>query len=95
MHAVTFLPSRDTCAVRDGATLLGAVSLAERPLARSCRGVGVCGACRVRVVDGAGNLDPPGAAERELMRREGARGPERFACLARVRGDVAITTPYW
>ncbi len=74
---------------------MSAALRARLPVARSCRGVAVCAACRVRVLDGAGNLDPPTAAETALAAREPLRAGERYACQARVRGPVTITTTYW
>ena len=78
-----------------GASLLRAALRAHLPVARSCRGVGVCAACRMRVVEGAHNLAPIGDAERQLATREPLRPNERYACLARVHGDVTVTTTYW
>jgi ferredoxin len=72
-----------------------AVLRARLPLARSCRGVGICAACRVRVLDGADGLAPPGPVEQALAAREPLRPGERYACLARVWGNVTITTTYW
>ena len=78
-----------------GATLMRAVLRAHLPLARSCRGVGVCAACRVRVVSGAEHLLSQGAAEVALAARQALRPDERYACLARAVGDVVISTTYW
>ena len=77
------------------ATLMRAILRAGLPLARSCRGVAVCAACRVRVLSGSENLLPLGEAEAALARREPLRPGERYACQARVCGDVTITTTYW
>ncbi len=49
----------------------------------------------MRVLDGAEHLDPPTAAERALAEREPLRPNDRYACQARVRGPVTITTTYW
>ena len=96
-HRVTFRLSDGERSFRvlDGGSLMSAALRARLPLARSCRGVAVCAACRVRVVDGAEHLDAPTAAERELTAREPLRPGERYACQARVRGPVTITTTYW
>jgi ferredoxin len=79
----------------DGGNLMAAALRARLPVARSCRGVAVCAACRVRVLDGAAHLDAPGPAETQLAAREPLRPNERYACQARVRGPVTITTTYW
>ena len=36
-----------------------------------------------------------GAVEQALALREPLRPGERYACLARVLGDVTVTAPYW
>ncbi len=81
--------------VRDGGTLFRAVLRARLPLARSCRGDAVCAACKVRILDGAAHLDPPTRAESALLAREPLPPNERYACQARIRGPVTISTPYW
>lgn len=78
--------------VRRGASLLAAVKRAQLPLAQSCRGVGVCGLCRVRV---SGTLAPPDALEAKLLARGDVTADERFACRARLSGDAVVTTSYW
>lgn len=95
MPRVRFLPFGTSFDVRPGSSLMRAVLRARLPLARSCRGVAVCAACRVRVVEGAERLAPPGPAESALAAREPLRANERYACQARVLGDVTITTTYW
>lgn len=92
---MTFLPSGQFYDVLPGSTLMRAVLRARLPLARSCRGVGVCAACRVRVVAGAEGLLPKGPVEEALANREALRPDERYACLARAIGDVVISTTYW
>ena len=72
-------------------TLLSAARRAGVPLASSCRGAGICDACRVRVVEGGDLLSE--LTERE---RESPLGPgERLACQAVVLGPVTVTTGYW
>lgn len=95
MPRVTFVPSGRTFDVTRGGSLLRAVLRARLPLARSCRGTGVCALCRLQVVgDGAG-LAPMGDTEAALARREGLPEGQRYACLARVVGDVTVTASYW
>ena len=96
-HRVTLLTSGGARSydVVDGGTLLRAALRAGLPVARSCRGVAVCAACRVRVVDGGERLGAMDVLEAALARREPLRPGERYACRARVRGPVTITTTYW
>lgn len=81
--------------MRPGGTILAAANRCQAPVGQSCSGEGVCGSCRVSVVDGAGHLSPPGAVEQRLMREKEFTAGERAACLARVQGDITITTTYW
>lgn len=95
MPRVTFLPSGRTFDLARGGSLFRAVLRVRLPLARSCRGTGVCALCRVRVVGDASGLLPMSAAEAELARRSALPDGERYACLARVVGDVTVTASYW
>jgi len=95
MPVVTFLPSGRTYSVIERGTLLRAARRARMGLASSCRGKGVCKACRVRIVSGAEHLSEPTQLERDAAREAGLDPDERLACLARVLGPVAVTTSYW
>lgn len=92
MPTVTFLPDGATLEVEPGTRLLAAVLRAGRPIGYSCRGLGVCVACRLQV---AGPLSPPGVRERRLLARLEAPHTYRIACLARVLGDVQVRADYW
>jgi 2Fe-2S ferredoxin len=91
MPLVTFLPSARSVDVGVGDSLLSAARRASLPIASSCRGIGICDACRVQVLTGSGELSP--ATSHEL----GARlaPDERLACQARVNGPVKVTASYW
>ena len=77
------------------ATLLRAATRAGMPIGRSCRGVAVCAACRVIVVDGRDAVEPIGELEARLAARIPLVEHERYACCARITGDVTVTTSYW
>ena len=81
--------------VLPGASLLRAAVRGRMPIGRSCRGVGVCAACRVQILAGAGAVLPMDELERALAAREPLAADERYACRARITGDVTITTTYW
>lgn len=95
MPVVTFSPSGRTFAVLAGSSLLRAARRARVPIASSCRGEGVCKACRVRILRGADNLSPQSEVERAAAVDADLDPDERLACLARVLGPVVITTSYW
>jgi ferredoxin, 2Fe-2S len=79
----------------DNETLLDVARRAAVPLGNSCGGVGVCARCKVRVVDGAGNLSEPTAMEVRFGTARGFAADERMACQAVVQGDCSVTTTYW
>ena len=89
---LTFRPDGATVEAREGATLLAIVRRAGRPIGFSCRGLGVCLACRLRV---EGPMAPPSPAEQALLARIDVPGPWRIACLARIAGDVTVQADYW
>jgi len=91
MPIVTFAPAGRSVEVAPGGTILAAARRAGLPLASSCRGVGVCDACRVRVLSGGGHLSPPTEAERGVALAQ----DERLACQACVEGPATVGTSYW
>jgi adenylate cyclase len=95
MPEVRFAPSGASKTIKAGATILAAANQARLPIGQSCDGEGVCGWCRVRVVEGMENIMPPTVLESNLMHNASFRPDERAACLARVTGDITITTTYW
>jgi ferredoxin len=95
MPDVRFAPSGKSKAIKPGATILAAANQAKLPIGQSCDGEGICGWCRVRVVEGMENVAPPTVLEKNLMHNAGFKPDERAACLAKVTGDITITTTYW
>jgi adenylate cyclase len=74
-----------------GTSVLEASRLAGIPHAHVCGGRGRCSTCRVRVRADIGSIDPPGDAERRVLRRIGATPNVRLACQLRPRGAVEVT----
>ena len=95
MPTVRFLSLNKAKAIKAGATILAAATQSRIPIGQSCDGDGICGWCRVTVVEGVNALSLPTDLERKLMHEKGFAENERAACLARVHGDVSITTTYW
>jgi adenylate cyclase len=95
MPLVRFVPLGKSSEIRLGDTVLSAALAVEAPIGQSCSGDGICGWCRVRVIEGMDQLAPPTALESKLMFSKEFAQNERAACLARVRGDVTVTTTYW
>ena len=95
MPAVRFVPLQKTRTIKAGATILAAANQSRVPIGQSCNGDGICGWCRVIVLDGAGHIEPPSRLEQRLIEEKQFAENERAACLARIKGDIAVTTSYW
>lgn len=92
MPNVRFLPSEESREVRDGSTIIAAARRSGVRIGQSCDGEGTCGECKVRVLEGDGNLSPVTQLERMLMEEKEFSLDERVACLVRIRGDVTLET---
>jgi 2Fe-2S ferredoxin len=95
MPVVRFVPLGKKKEIREGATILAAANQVEVPIGQSCNGDGICGWCKVRVVEGLEHLAPPSTVERKLICEKGFDSNERAACMAKVQGDITVTTTYW
>ena len=84
---VTFSPLDKSGIAKPNETLLDVARRAGAPIGNSCGGIGICGRCRVEVLQGSENLTPPTRFEKE--------SEQRLACQAVVRGDCTVTTTYW
>ncbi len=85
---IIFAPSSKEVAGAEGTTILEAAREAGVYIDAPCSGKGLCGGCRVRVMEG--EPEAPTAAESGLM-RPGDRGlGYRLACMARIRGDMTV-----
>ena len=92
---VEFVPLGRAKEVREGVTIISAANRADVPIGQSCNGVGICGWCKVKVIHGMENLSPPTELERRLMASCAFAPDERAACLAKIAGDITVTTGYW
>ena len=95
MPIVEFVPLGRGREVRRGVTIISAANRAGVPIGQSCNGDGICGWCKVKVLRGMENLSPPTPIERRLMASCAFAPDERAACLAKISGDITVTTGYW
>ena len=79
-----------TVSAQLGTKLLTALSDTGIQLPSACGGVGTCGQCRLRVLDGGGATLPTELAQ--IGRREVARGT-RLACQVVVRQAITVEVP--
>ena len=95
MPRVRFIPLGKEKEIRHGATILAAANQVDVPIGQSCNGDGICGWCKVRIVEGGEHLLPPTPLEKKLLVSKEFAPDERAACLAKVGGDITVTTTYW
>ncbi|WP_139031368.1 adenylate/guanylate cyclase domain-containing protein [Bradyrhizobium sp. ORS 375] len=74
-----------------GPTLLEIMRVNALPDLSECGGRARCGRCRVRIVDGAATLPPPGQAERIVLASLKAAEDVRLACQIRPTAPLTIT----
>jgi uncharacterized 2Fe-2S/4Fe-4S cluster protein (DUF4445 family) len=79
-----------TFRVKGGETLLEVLRRHGVPVAAGCGGLGLCGLCRVKILQG--ELSPPSTREVELLGQQLDKG-WRLACQAKVLGDVEVEIP--
>ena len=89
MPRVAFMPSGKAAMVKEGSTILAAARRAGVEIPASCGSKGICGKCRVRVLEGT--VDASVGHEHALSSAEIQSG-WRLACIAKVHGDVIIET---
>ncbi len=95
MAKVLFVPLDKGREIKTGSTILAAANQCQVPIGQSCSGEGMCGWCKVKIVAGLDHMAPPSDLERKLIEEKGFNHDERAACLAKVKGDVTVTTSYW
>lgn len=76
-------------------TLMEALLAHGLPVASSCKGDGICGKCKIEILEGAENLNPKTSAEVVLSERLRFSSTQRLSCQAKAHGDVKIDTAYW
>ena len=75
--------------VPDGYAMIDMCDDYDTSILFGCRD-GACGACIVKVLDGADNLSPMRDSERDFLETMAAEEDERLACQCRVHGDVRV-----
>ena len=76
---------------RPGQNILEIARDAGVGIASLCGGQGVCGACRVRILEGDASL--PTSLERETFTTDELASGYRLACLVRPMGDLKVHIP--
>ena len=89
MPKVTITTDDLALEVRDDYPLIDMCEEHETSILFGCRD-GACGACMIRVREGAENLSQMKDDEKDFLETMAAEEDERLACQCRVRGDVVI-----
>lgn len=79
----------------EGQTLMKALLEKQVPVASSCGGEGVCGKCRIQVLEGIENLSSKTELELSLQKKYHLKENERISCQSRICGDLKLRTTYW
>ena len=77
----------------DAKTMLGHFHDHHLDWMHSCGGKGRCTTCRVVIVEGMSNLQPPTEAELKYRRQGLLKTNERLTCQAKIAGDIVISVP--
>ncbi len=95
MPQIHFKKNRPPLDVALGENLMKTLLDAGVPVASSCQGVGVCGKCKIQVIEGWANLSKPTDDELFLMEKNNIGKNFRISCQSIVLGDITIDTGYW
>jgi ferredoxin len=89
MPKVNIKTDKLTLDVREGYALIDMCEEHDTSILFGCRD-GACGACMVRVIEGADHLSPMQDDERDFLETMAAEPNERLACQCKVYGDVVL-----
>ncbi len=86
----------DEFSMRGGMNLWVFIRKRGLPIGSACSGVGVCGACCVKVTGTAAEyISAQNEFEKETLARNSKSTDMRLACLCRVYDDVTVQANYW
>lgn len=89
MPKVTITTDKKTIDVVQGYAMIDMCEDHDTSILFGCRD-GACGACMVRVLEGAENLSPMKDDEKDFLETMAAEANERLACQCKVFGDVTL-----
>ncbi len=95
MPKIHFAKNHAPVSVEEGANLMQELLRAGLPVASSCHGDGICGKCRIVILEGKDHLSPPNTTEMILCQRLKVPSECRISCQTKVFSDVKVDTSYW
>lgn len=87
---VKFLPQNVELEIKPGQSVMNLAHESGLPIHSSCNGIPSCSECRVRVVEGEWNLNPPSRKELNLIGTGYFIDQRRLACQMLCFGDVTV-----
>lgn len=87
---VTFIPQNKVVEVTPEKSLLQIANENHIEIKSLCKGVPSCAECRVKIVEGDGNIVPPSRAELSLIGTSYHIDSRRLACQVHCFGDVTV-----
>lgn len=87
---ITFLPQNVVVEGTPDKTLLKIATENKLEIRSICKGVPSCAECRVRILEGEGNVLPPSKAELDLIGSSHFIDGRRLSCQVRCYGDVVV-----
>ena len=79
--------------IESAKTILEIALKARIELSHSCGGMGSCGTCRIRVVEGLSRLEPKNEVEAEITAELKFEANERLACQSRPCPGLVVEVP--
>ncbi len=95
MPRITFVKNKAPIDIPEGIVLMEALLAHGIPVASSCKGDGICGKCRMRIIEGVEHLASKSAAEIAVLEKNQANVGERLSCQIQVLKDLKVDTGYW
>lgn len=89
MHKVHIVTDNKTYEVEDNYAMIDMCEDHDTSILFGCRD-GACGACMIRVLEGAEHLSPMEDHEKDFLETMAAEANERLACQCKVRGDIKV-----
>jgi len=96
MPEVVFQPFDEKYELNEDEDILLCAQSSGIPMGSACGGWGMCGACRITILNGKENLNQISEEEEDLREKYNLSENERIGCLTHVKsGTVEVTTSYW
>lgn len=95
MMEIKFSKSRKSIFCHEHENLMKVLLENSVPVASSCHGEGVCGKCKIRIVNGAENLSKSTGLEEFLVEKYNLEKNFRISCQTLIQGNIEIDTSYW